>query len=235
MDTTLHNGDAMEVLKQYKDETFDLIVTDPPYKVTSKGSSGSMGGIMATSQTKKGKIFTHNDCDIKVWSKEIYRVQKDSTALFVMTNHVNLQEYLNILTDVGYKFIKSLIWNKKNKITSRYFMNQFEYILFFRKGSFYQINDCGVSDILEVSNIKTKVNGENIHPTEKPVKLMEILIENASQKGDVVLDPFMGVGSVGIACKNLDRKFVGIELDTEYYNIAKNRITDTKTNDLEEW
>ena len=75
-------------------------------------------------------------------------------------------------------------------------------ILFFRKGSAKKINNCGTSDILFVANKKTKINGVNIHDTEKPVALMKILIENSSQPDDIVLDPFMGSGTTGVACKH---------------------------------
>ena len=67
-------------------------------------------------------------------------------------------------------------------------------------------------------------NGKNLHDTEKPVDLMKILVENSSNEGYVDLDPFMGIGSTGIACKKLNRNFIGIELDEKYFNIAKERI-----------
>ena len=142
-----------------------------------------------------------------------------------MTNHVNLQEMLNVATECGFHFIKSLVWNKGNKIMGRFYMNQFEYILFFRKGKGKKINKCGTADILNVPNKKTKdENGKNLHDTEKPVELMKILVENSSQVGELVLDPFVGVGATAIACKELDRQYIGVELDEHYYNIAVNRI-----------
>lgn len=79
--------------------------------------------------------------------------------------------------------------------------------------------------ILSIPNIKLKgIDGKNLHDTEKPVKLMKILIDNSSQQNGIVLDPFMGIGSTGIACKELDRQFIGIEIDQQYYNIAQERI-----------
>ena len=72
-------------------------------------------------------------------------------------------------------------------------------------------------------------NGKNLHDTEKPVDLMKILVENSSNEGDVVLDPFMGIGATGIACKELNRNFIGIELDEKYSNIAKERINKEKS------
>lgn len=132
---------------------------------------------------------------------------------------------LNTFTECGFHFIKSLIWDKGNKIMGQYYMSQFEYILFFRKGKGVKINNCGTGDILRVPNIKSKdENGKNLHDTEKPVELMQILVENSSKENDVVIDPFMGIGSTGLACVNTNRRFIGIELDKNYYNIAKSRL-----------
>ena len=66
--------------------------------------------------------------------------------------------------------------------------------------------------------------GNKYHPTEKPVDFMELLVRNSSCEGDIILDPFMGSGSTGVACLNTNRNFIGIELDEEYFNIAQNRI-----------
>lgn len=78
---------------------------------------------------------------------------------------------------------------------------------------------------MSIPNIKRKdANGKNLHDTEKPVALMKILIENSSLENQIVLDPFMGIGSTGIACLQENRKFIGIEIDEKYFNIAKNEI-----------
>ena len=107
----------------------------------------------------------------------------------------------------------------------QFYMSQFEYILFFRKGKGIKINNCGTSDILSIPNIKRKdTNGKNLHDTEKPVELMKILIENSSLENQIILDPFMGIGSTGIACLQANRKFIGIEIDEKYFNIAKNEM-----------
>ena len=200
----LFQGDCLDKLKQINDNSIDLIVTDPPY----------------------------NNISCSQYAPEFYRVLKDGSHCYIMTNHINLIEMLNTFTSNGFHFIKSLIWNKGNKIMGLYYMSQFEYILFFRKGKGIQINNCGTSDILDIPNKKTKdKDGNNIHDTEKPVKLMEILIENSSKENDIVLDPFMGSGSTGVACVNTNRNFIGVELDENYFNIAKERIN-KNTNQL---
>ena len=219
------NGDAIEFMKTLEDESVDLIVTDPPYKVTARGNAGNSGGMMQSKLSMKGKIFKYNDIKPIEYLPEFYRLLKDGSHCYVMTNHVNLQEMLNTATECGFHFIKSLIWNKGNKIMGQFYMSQFEYILFFRKGKGKRINKCGTPDILNVPNKKTKgKDGKNIHDTEKPVELMKILIENSSQEGELVLDPFIGVGAVGIACEELNRDYIGVELDENYYNIACSRI-----------
>ena len=223
----LINGDAIEFMKTLENESVDLIVTDPPYKVTSRGNAGSSGGMMQTKLSMQGKIFKHNDIKPQEYISELYRVLKEGSHCYIMTNHINLQEMLNTATECGFHFIKSLIWNKGNKIMGQFYMSQFEYILFFRKGKGKKINKCGTADILNVPNKKTKgEDGKNIHDTEKPIELMKILIENSSQEGELVLDPFLGVGATAMACKELNRDYIGIELDEKYYNIACKRVND---------
>lgn len=218
-------GDCIETLAKIQDESVDLLITDPPYRVTSRGNAGNSGGMLQKDINKKGQVFSYNDIDCEEYAPEFYRILKDGSHCYVMTNHVNLIHMLNTFTSAGFHFIKSLVWDKGNKIMGQYYMSQFEYILFFRKGKGVRINNCGTSDILSVKNIKSKGDdGQNLHDTEKPVELMQILIENSSKENSVVIDPFMGIGSTGIACLNTNRKFIGIEIDNKYFSIAKSRL-----------
>lgn len=223
------NDNAIKIMKQLQNESIDLVVTDPPYRVTSRGSAGTAGGMTVKKEALQGKIFKHNDVTPVDYIPEFYRLLKDGSHCYIMTNHVNLQKMLNVATECGFKFIKSLVWNKGNKIMGQYYMSQFEYILFFRKGKGKKINNCGTADILSIPNKKTKgADGKNLHDTEKPVELMKILIENSSQKGEIVLDPFVGIGTTALACMATSRNFLGCELDKEYYNIALKRIGECK-------
>lgn len=229
------NGDFLELVKQMKDKSVDLIVTDPPYPTTKRGSAGNSGGMCQKEEFRKGKVFEFNNIKPQEYIPEFYRILKDGTHCYIMTNHVNLYEILTVAKESGFHFIKSLIWNKGNKIMGQAYMSQFEYILFFRKGKFKKINKCGTADILDVPNKKTKnKDGKNIHDTEKPVELMKILIENSSLEGELVLDPFMGVGSTIMASKELNRSYLGIELNEHYFNIAKERIESILVEESEE-
>lgn len=221
----LYNDDCLKIIKNIPDESIDLIVTDPPYKLTSRGGSGNMGGYWKKTKAKKGVIFDYNNISCEEYLPEFYRILKQKTICYIMCNNTNLINMLNVATKCGFKFVKCLIWQKGNKICGRYYMSCFEYIILLRKGGDKPINKCGTPDILPIYINKMKdSNGNNLHDTEKPVELMKILIENSSNQNEIVLDPFMGIGSTGIAAKQLDRNFIGIEIDEKYFKIAQKRI-----------
>jgi len=221
----IYNMDCMEGMRAIPNDSIDLIVTDPPYRTTSRGSAGNSGGMLQKKINKEGRVFKFNDISVSDYIPECYRVLKEKGHFYIMTNHVNLISMLNTCTENGFHFIKSLVWDKGNKIMGTAYMSQFEYILFFRKGGFKRINECGTADILSVPNKKTKgADGKNIHDTEKPVELMEVLIRNSSKDGDVVLDPFMGSGTTAVACINTNRNYIGFEIDPDYYEAAQERM-----------
>ena len=223
----IYNMDCLEGMKGIDDKSIDLIVTDPPYKTTARGNYGNTGGMLKKKIYMEGKVFEHNNIKPSEFIPEFYRILKDGSHCYIMSNHINLQNMINTSTECGFKFVKCLIWNKGNKIMGHYYMNQFEYILFLRKGKGKRINNCGTSDILDIPNKKQKGNdGKNLHDTEKPINLMQILVENSSQKNEIVLDPFMGIGTTAIACINTDRNYIGFELDDTYYDLASKRIED---------
>lgn len=236
----LYNGDCMDLFKTIDDNSIDLIITDPPYKTTSRGCAGNSGGMLQKDINKKGQVFENNVIDIKTWLPPCYKALKETGHFYIMTNHKNLHEYLNAAEENGLHFIKSIIWNKGNKIMGQYYMSQFEYILFFRKGAGVKINNCGTADILniccdtedvhnvcdalDILNIPNKKpkgeDGKNLHDTYKPTELWQVLIENSSKENDIVLDPFGGVFSSARACIKTNRKFKGSELDEIYFKIG---------------
>jgi len=231
----LVNENALDVLNLMieKEVKVDCIITDPPYKITSRGNEGNSGGMLKKKEVKNGKVFKFNDLEIEDWLPKLYNVLKDCGHCYIMTNNKNITKYLKTIDEMYFNdnkndkfhFIKNLIWVKDNKIMGHSYMSQFEYIIFLRKGAHKRINDCGTSDVLSFKNKKSKDNdGKTIHDTEKPVDLMEILIKNSTNENDLIFDPFAGTFSVAVACKNLKRKFIGCELEEKYYNLGIERI-----------
>lgn len=221
----LYKGDCVEVMKSLPSNSVDLIITDPPYKLTSRGGSGTMSGYWAEDKTMKGLVFDNNDTDIEDYIDGFYRILKDGTHCYIMCNQLNLPHFLEVISKSEFKYIKCLIWDKCNKICGRDYMNCFEYIIMLRKGRERTINDCGMPDILRVPNIKTlDKEGKNIHDSEKPIRLMQILIEQSTNEGEVVFEPFMGSGTTGVASVQSNRNFIGIEIDDKYFSLAEKRI-----------
>lgn len=166
-----------------------------------------------------GKIFTYNDLKISSWINECYRVLKDQTHIYIMTNMLNLEEYMREVRAAGFDIHNLLIWEKNNATPNRWYMKNCEYIIFARKGAAKPINNCGTKTVLQIKNVKDK-----IHPTEKPTELLRIFIENSTNEGDTVLDPFGGSMSTALAALQTNRKCISFEIDENYYKVGLERL-----------
>ena len=206
----LINDDCLNALKEIPDESIDLVVTDCPYHIAQGGCSTGLygnqhqtGGMLKKTKsgimygdskhvslygnvlndqieyTKQGKLFKHNDIKFEEWLPEVYRVLKQDTHCYIMINPRNLAELQTKAEQVGFKFQNILIWEKNNATPNKYYLNAYEMILMLRKGKAKNINNMGTKNILQINNII----GNKKHPTEKPVELMRILIENSSGGG----------------------------------------------------
>lgn len=221
----IDNCDCLEGMKNIPDASVDLIVTDPPYKITSRGNGGNSGGMFQKKEVNNGRVFEHNDLDIEEWIGELYRILRDDSHCYIMTNNKNIYHYLDVISRTKFHYVKCLVWVKDNKIMGQTYMSQFEFIIMLRKGAHKRINNCGTSDVLTAPNKKTRDHdGRVIHDTEKPVSLMETLILNSSDRGSTVLDPFMGVGTTAVACIRTGRNYIGFELNGKYHAFAQARI-----------
>lgn len=215
-------GDCLERMKEIPDASVDLCVSDTPYKLTGGGKGDGVN-----SKRPKG-ILQDNTQLMKVpkfkeWLPDLYRVMKDGTHIYLMCNFLNLNQLMNDVQDAGFKTVNLLVWEKNNCTPSQFYMKNCEYSLLIRKGGSKYINNIGASKTVHKFD---NIIGNKVHPTEKPIELMKFYIENSSNKGDTVLDMFMGSGSTGIACLNANRSFIGIETDEKYFDIAANRMSD---------
>lgn len=234
----IFNESCLDTMQRLDDESIDLIVTDCPYKIVAGGitvdSNGRFvadcgksskrwikkGENQVPSAVKSGAMFAHNDITFDEWLPECYRILKPSTHAYVMINGRNLKDLQVAAENAGFVYQNLLVWKKNNATPNKYFMQNGEFILMLSKRPARSINNLGEQTVFEIPNYI----GNKYHPSEKPVELMKRLIEASSSIGDIVYDPFMGSGAVAKACIELDRQWIGSEIDTEYVEISNKTI-----------
>ena len=184
------------------------------------------------------KLFKHQKLKISDWIPELFRVLKTESHCYIFTNALNMSEMLREARKVGFKLHNILGWLKNNCTPSQYYMKNCEYVLFFRKGKAKWINNIGGSKtmhefLIEDNPVTIQVDniiGHKLHPTEKPIDLLKFYISNSSKEGDIVLDPFAGSGSTLVAAQELNRQYIGYEIDKQYYDIEIKRLNKYKIN-----
>ena len=216
-------GDCLELMKNIPNNSVDLLITDPPYKTITGGDKNGANSVRPKGMLSGNrKLFAYqNEIHPKDWMPLIYAILKPNSHAYIFTNALNMQLMLNEANEAGFKLHNILVWEKNNCTPSQYYMKNCEYILFLRKGKAKWIKDIGGSKTVHQFN---NIIGSKLHPTQKPIDLLEFYINNSSMENDLILDPFMGSGSTGVACVNTNRNFIGIELDKNYFEIAKERI-----------
>lgn len=224
-DIELWNEDCLNIIKTIPDNSVNLVITDPPYKLNkTTGSMTSASKVEKWQGNLKAGDKTANIINMvkfSEWLPEVYRVLKKDAHCYIWINDKNLVDLCNEAEKVGFKLHNILVWKKNNVTPNRWYMKNCEFILFLHKGKSFPIKNMGDAQLYECDNINGK---DKLHPMQKPIEYLERLIINSSNEFDTVLDCFMGSGSVGVACKNLNRKFIGIEKDEKYFKIAKERI-----------
>lgn len=213
----IYNGDCIEGIKRIESESIDLVVTDPPYLMNYQSN-----------RRVKSKQFKKiiNDKDghglLRTYFKECHRVMKKNTAIYCFCSWHNVDFFKQEL-EKYFKIKNLIVWSKNNHGAGDLrgsYAPRHELIIFAHKGRSL-LRGKRISDVISFSKMPgTKL----LHPTEKPVGLLEIFIKNSSDEGDVVLDGFSGSGSTAIAAAKNKRGFIGYELDKEYYNKAVKRL-----------
>ena len=206
-------GDCLKVMKDIPDNSIDLVLTDPPYFLPASHY-----------QTRKQFIRNFSDLGIlEYFIKDTFlqfnRITKESGIIYIFCDGQSYPLFYYHL----YPFCKSvrpLIWDKKTSINGYSWRHQHELIIFAEMPKSKPI-PTGDGDILRYSAVKVD---SREHPAEKPIDLNKTLIEKSSQENDIILDPFLGSGTTAVAALNLNRKFIGIEIDPIYCQIALKRI-----------
>ena len=223
-DAELYRGDAIALMRKMiaDGKRVNLACFDPPYLLTSGGQTA--GGIherLGGAGYDNGGHLVACDCDWTDFMPLVFQMLEEQAHAYVMTNNRNLSKLESAAERAGFGFHNWLIWDKVSATPNRWYMKNAEFTGFFYKGKAYEINDCSSKACVRLAH-----SDVSDHPTEKPVALMEMYIRNSTQPGDIVFDPFMGSGTTGVAAIRAGRKFIGIELDNEWFRWAEKRIRD---------
>ena len=207
-----------DVEKLMKGEKADMVFTDPPYKLETEG--GCIG-VVGKALRKQGKdIEFISEFDPKAFLSVLPLLfNKNKMNAYVFCNKELLPDYLVWAKEVGFSF-NVLIWKKPSAIPiGDSHRPDIEYLILFRKSAIWNngLQDCNYSRCLEYGRDK------GLHPTMKPVELIENEMKISSNSGSLVIDPFLGSGSTLIACEKTNRKCYGMELGEHYCDVIINR------------
>jgi len=241
--TTVRNPERLRhflrVLKRLEGKSLTLINNK------TGGSFYKMNEEWDTWKYEDYLVFTEN------WIKKAYKRLKFSGSLFISCTYHNIAEIVFIAKKIGFKLNNIITWYKTNampNITKRTFTHSTEFVCWFVNGNNWKFNYERVKefnphktkdgkpkqlrvflDFIELPIVqgKERIKGQNgraIHPTQKPEKLIELILLASSDEGDLILDPFFGTGTTGVVASRLKRKWIGIEINKEYFKVAYERI-----------
>ena len=238
-------GDCLQLLPQFPQNSIDMIFADPPYFLSNGGITCHAGKMVSVN---KGKWDVSHGIEENhkfnlAWLSQCQQVLTKNGVIWVSgTAHVTFSIGF-AMQQLGFKILNDIIWFKPNaspNLSCRYFTHSTETVIWAAKNQRskhtfnYELmkqlgNGKQMRNLWEISppQPREKIHGK--HPTQKPLKLLERILLASTNEEDIVLDPFNGSGSTGIAALRLDRKYIGIEISEEYLDLTINRLEDELT------
>lgn len=238
---SIYNLDCLELTKQIKNNSIDLVFADPPYNLS--GSNFKMkftksGG--AELNTNKGKWDRYTDAEFedftKKWLSECYRILKKNGSIWVAGTYHNIYIVGYLMKKIRFDILNEVLWHKSDatpNLSCTRFVADHENFIWARKGkgNIFNYKEMKIMNGgKQMRSIWTKgktTGGKKIHPTQKPEWLLERVILSTSNPDSIVFDPFIGSGTTAVVAKKLNRSYLGTELDREYYNKSIKRINET--------
>jgi site-specific DNA-methyltransferase (adenine-specific) len=236
----LLKGDCIKILDQARENSVDMIFADPPYFLSNGGITCHAGRMVSVDKGKwdKSKGARENHEFTLQWLRACQRVLKPDGTIWVSgTTHI-IYSVGYAMQELGYKVLNDIVWYKRNappNLSCRYFTHSTEIVLwaakneksrhYFNYSLMKKLNKGKqMRNLWEISSPPRKEKKFGKHPTQKPVELLTRIILASTQEGEVVLDPFCGSSTTGVAAVPLSRKYVGIELEDEYLELSGNRL-----------
>lgn len=227
-------ADSREIIKRIPDNSIDFILTDPPYNL-GQHSTGNIPLPGRAAMNNDVAEWDMVDFNPEEWADEFIRILKPTGNLFIFTSYNQLGRWYNCL-DHKFDTTNFMIWHKTNpapKIFKAGFLNSCEMIFtcWNKKHTWNFISQAEMHNFIESPICMRPERLSNPkHPAQKPVSILKKMIKIASNKDDIIFDPFMGVGSMGVAALELDRRFIGVECEENYFIAAKQRIINVLNN-----
>ncbi|KKN74798.1 hypothetical protein LCGC14_0386910 [marine sediment metagenome] len=238
---TLFHGDCLDILPTLTDGSVDVVITDPPYGIGYH--DGSNRGRMNMETKWVGRKISGDNYPNTDFLSNAFDLIIDGGAIYMFSHWRTESVWKHALEKVGFVVRNRIIWIKSHfgagdlKTT---YGPQHESIYFATKGR-HELHGKRCGDVWK-DNLTSCIRSGKVHPTEKPVEIIAKAIEKSSNPGDIILDPFMGSGTTGVACMQTDRNFIGIEISEDYFNIAQKRIAEARmqpvlldTNNVSKW
>jgi len=228
----VYNGEALSSLKKLEDCSVDAILTDPPYSsggiTLSQKQRATSAKYQSSDAKKKFPDFSGDSRDQRsfviwatLWLAECYRIAKPGSVCMVFTDWRQLPTMSDALQAGGWQWRRIVVWDKPTARPSKgEFKNQCEYVLVGSKDKFAPVHERCLPGVFRQSIVSGQ---RRRHMTEKPVPLLRDLLE-ITPEGGTVLDPFMGSASTGQACFETGRKFIGMEMSNDYFEVACDRL-----------
>lgn len=237
----LINEDIFKALKNFQEKSFDMIFADPPYFLSNNGITCSSGKMVCVN---KGEWDKPSDVESKhsfnrKWINECYRVLKDDGTIWISGTLHNIYSIGMALEEEGFKIINNITWQKTNpppNLACKTFTHSTETILWARKDlpkikyKFnYELmkslnNNKQMKDVWTTSLTKPSEKKQGKHPTQKPLEILDRIILASTNENDLILDPFCGSSTTGIAASKLNRKYIGIDNNKEYLDLSIRRF-----------
>lgn len=242
----LIKGNCIEVMRSFPEESVDLIFADPPYNLSNGGITCHAGRMVSVD---KGEWDRSNgfekDHEFNLsWLKECKRLLKPHATIFISGTYHVIYSVGFALQELGFKILNDIVWYKPNaspNLSCRYFTHSHEIILWAArdKKARHRFNYKMMKELNGGKQMRTlwqiptpspreKIHGK--HPTQKPLELLRRIILAGTLEGDLVLDPFTGSSSTGVAAVELNRKFIGIDNNSEYLDLSIKRIKEVEKN-----
>lgn len=230
----LLHGDCLKLLSSVKDGSVDLVLTDPPFNIGAfmQGRAYNITNMRDNffvdagwDNLEEDEWLTNMEQFFQILSKKM----KPKSSVIVFMSLMKVGKIIDIATKCGFYYKTTGVWHKTNPMPRNmnlHFINSLEgwiYFTFGGKTGTFNNNGTAIHDFVECAVAAKSERSLGTHPTQKPVALMEHFVKLLSNEGDTVLDPFMGSGSTGVACKQLNRNFIGIEVNDTYFNLAQSR------------